>query len=147
MGVTVLPWLQVWDETAVSMKVCPTPPQRRRVSAIQQTGWSTKKHNKYFRNTPILKCAATPPPPLAFIPPILSSRLTEEHTPTCSLAPSSSLVYVNTLLIKDTDEPDEPPACTWAYWVHVCVCVAVAFSWSRRRRAAQRPQAPCRRGR
>lgn len=27
------------------------------------------------------------------------------------------------------------------------VCVAVAFSWSRRRRAAQRPQAPCRRGR
>lgn len=38
------------------------------------------------------------------------------------------------------------PACTWAYWVHVCVLL-LAFSWSRRRRAAQRPQAPCRRGR
>lgn len=65
----------------------------------------------------------TPPPPLPFIPPILSSRFTEEHTRTCSLERLSPLVYINTLLIKDTDEPNEPCVYVGTLCARVCMCL------------------------
>lgn len=40
-------------------QTCRTPPQRTRVSTVQQDEVQ-KKHNKYFINTPILKCASHP---------------------------------------------------------------------------------------
>lgn len=119
-----------------------TPPQRRQVSAVQQTGWSTKNHNKYFRNTPILKMCT----PTSFYS---SNPVQQVHWGT------QAYMFTCTLIFTGLYQHVTNQGYRWTRWSPrvcghtgcMCVHVAVAFSWSRRRRAAQRPQAPCRRGR
>lgn len=124
-----------------------TPPQRRPLSTVQQTGWSTKKHNEYFINTLILKCAP-PPTPTSFYSsnPVQQAHWgTHAYMFTCTLTPTGLYQHVTNQGYRWTQRIPRVRGRTGC--MCVCVCVAVAFSWSRRRRAVQRPQAPCRRGR
>lgn len=123
-------------------QTCRTPPQRTRVSTVQQDEVQ-KKHNKYFINTPILKCA---PPPTTFYS---SNPVQQVHWGT------RAYMFTWTLISTGLYQHVTNQGYRWTQWtlcvrrhtVCTCVCVPVAFSWSRRRRAAQRPQAPCRKGR